>query len=128
MRFPASFGAAVAGSIAILATSSASAQVRDISQIATDLQGQGVSVSTLFSVAAFVMGLALAAGGLLKLAKASERQHDPSNKTSTGWVMIIAGAMLVALPTVIGSGVTTIFGNTNGVINLTAPSSMIRID
>lgn len=104
------------------------AQNTDIADIAISLKDQGVSVSTLLSVAAFVMGLGLAAGGLFKLAKGSEGRHDPQNKSSTGWVMIFAGAAMVALPSVIGSGVATIFGNTDGVISITAPSAMINVD
>lgn len=87
--------------------------------IASQLTGQVTSISTLLSVVIFVAGLAVAAMGLLKFKAHSANPNDPSNKLSSAWVLIFVGAAMVAIPAVLGSGISTIFGTgattTNGV-------------
>lgn len=78
--------------------------------IADSLTGQVSNVSTLISVIIFVAGLAVAAMGLLKFKAHSANPNDPSNKLSSAWVLIFVGAAMVAIPAVLGSGISTIFG------------------
>ncbi|MBW3243571.1 hypothetical protein KUV57_12935 [Epibacterium sp. DP7N7-1] len=100
------------------------AQARDIGGIATDLTSQVSQVGTLIAVISFVLGVALAMAGLMKFRAHSQNPNDPSNKMSTAFVLIFAGAGLVAVPSVLGSGVSTIFGDgaqvTNGNDGFTA--------
>ena len=87
-------------------------------EIATDLRGQVSNIGTLITVISFVLGVALAISGLMKFRAHSQNPNDPSNKMSTAFVLMFAGAGLVAVPAVLGSGISTIFGTgadtTNG--------------
>ncbi len=94
----------------------ARAQVRNMGEVADGLAVQIGLIGETLGIVAAVMGLGLAIMGLLKFKAHSANPNDPSNKPSTAFVLIFAGAALVALPAVIGSGVSTIFGNTSGVI------------
>lgn len=96
---------------ALLAASAASAQqVRDLGGIADGLTAQMDSINTLLGVAAFVLGVAMAVAGLMKFRAYSQNPNDPSNKMSTAFMLIFVGASLVAIPSVLGSGIETIFG------------------
>lgn len=87
-------------------------------EIAGDLRGQVSNVGVLISVVSFVLGVALAIAGLMKFRAHSQNPNDPSNKMSTAFVLMFAGAGLVAVPAVLGTGIATIFGTnadtTNG--------------
>lgn len=97
--------------MSLLMSSAAQAQVRDLGEIADDLTTQVSQLSTLVSVVSFVLGVAIAIAGLMKFRAHSQNPNDPSNKISTAFVLIFAGAGLVAIPSVLGSGVATIFGD-----------------
>ncbi|WP_411840090.1 hypothetical protein [Paracoccus sp. ME4] len=87
-------------------------------EIAGDLRGQVSSVGVLITVISFVLGVALAIAGLMKFRAHSQNPNDPSNKMSTAFVLMFAGAGLVAVPAVLGTGIATVFGTgaqqTNG--------------
>lgn len=103
--------------LGLLGASPAAAQVRDLGAIATDLTSQVSSIGTMISVISFVLGVGLAIGGLMKFRAHSQNPNDPSNKPSTAFVLMFAGAGLVAIPAVLGSGVSTIFGDSAQVTN-----------
>ena len=109
---------------AILLAGQASAEVRNLGEIADGITGQLDSVNQFISVAAFVMGVAMAIAGLMKFRAHSQNPNDPSNKMSTAFILIFVGAGLVAIPSVLGSGVETIFGTgadtTNGTTGFTS--------
>ena len=47
----------------------------------------------------------------MKLKANAANPNDPSNKVSTGFILIFVGAALIAVPTVMGVGVGSIFGD-----------------
>lgn len=103
----------LAAGVAALATTAvvaSPAAAQTVGQIATGLTSQVTSINTLISVVIFVAGLAVAAMGLLKFKAHSANPNDPSNKLSSAWVLIFVGAAMVAIPAVLGSGISTIFG------------------
>lgn len=83
----------------------------DLGGIADKLTTQTTSVNTLLTVVAFVLGVAMAVAGLMKFRAHSQNPNDPSNKMSTAFILMFVGAGLVAIPSVLGSGVETIFGS-----------------
>jgi len=72
----------------------------------------------LIGVVAYVAAAGIGIAGVMKLKAASKNANDPNAKYSTGLIYLGAAALLVALPTLLGSGVDTIFGTgaskTNG--------------
>ena len=110
---------AAAASVAASATMfAAPAMAQDVGAIADGLTGQLTSIGTLVAVLSFVLGVAVAIAGLMKFRAHSQNPNDPSNKMSTAFILMFVGAGLVAIPAVLGSGITTIFGDgadqTNG--------------
>lgn len=102
--------AVTAVAILALSPSLALAQSADAGAIFDSLKGQTTQLSELVSVAAFVIGVGLAIAGLLKFKANSANPNDPSNKLSTAFMLVFVGAAMVALPTLLGVGVGTIFG------------------
>lgn len=98
----------------------------DLGDIAGDLRSQGIPIARLITVICFVMGVVMAIVGLRKMAKEHDGDRDPGNKVSVGLVYIFLGAALVAIPALISSGITTIFGNTSGAIDITQPNTYIN--
>ncbi|MBW3243570.1 hypothetical protein KUV57_12930 [Epibacterium sp. DP7N7-1] len=96
----------------------APAMAQDVGAIADGLTTQVTSIGTLAAVVSFVLGVAVAIAGLMKFRAHSQNPNDPSNKMSTAFILMFVGAGLVAIPAVLGSGITTIFGDgadqTNG--------------
>lgn len=95
----------------------APALAQDVGDIAAGLTGQVTSIGTLAAVLSFVLGVAIAIAGLMKFRAHSQNPNDPSNKISTAFVLMFVGAGLVAIPAVLGSGITTIFGDGAGQTN-----------
>lgn len=108
--------AAIAAASAMAAAAPAMAQ--DVGTIAEGLTSQVSQIGTLISVISFVLGVGVAIAGLMKFRAHSQNPNDPSNKISTAFILMFVGAGLVAVPAVLGSGISTIFGDgaeqTNG--------------
>ncbi|MCE6959655.1 hypothetical protein LAZ40_11560 [Cereibacter sphaeroides] len=100
---------AVAGAVFLLVPAVAMA-APTAGAIFDSLSLQGGKLSKLVGIAAFIIGVGLAIAGILKFKAHSQNPNDPSAKMSTAFVLIFAGAALVAIPTMLGSGVATIFG------------------
>jgi len=100
-----------------LGATPARAQVRDLGEVADGLSTQIGQFGDLLGIAASVMGVGLAVAGLLKLRAHSNSPNDPSNKVSSGILLVFLGAAMVALPELIGSGISTLFGNTSGAVS-----------
>lgn len=90
------------------------------------MTGQAVEGTRFITVGAFLLGVSLVIGGFLKFYAHSKSPNDPSSSISTGFVLILCGACLVALPSLLSSGVATIFGASADVTNGT--TGFIRID
>ena len=103
--------AVTAVALLALTPSLALAQNADVGAIADSLASQTTSVTTLITIASFAIGVFMAVAGFLKFRANSQNPNDPSNKLSTAFMLIFVGAALVALPTVIGTGIGTIFGD-----------------
>lgn len=84
---------------------------RDIGAMATAMRTMAGSVNGLVTVVAFIIGVVLAISGILKFKAHSANPNDPSAKLSTAFMLMFAGAALVALPALLGSGVLTFFGS-----------------
>lgn len=82
---------------------------RSVGDIFEGLTGQVGLVNTFATVLAFVLGVALAIAGLMKFYNNTKNPQDPNAKMSTAFILIFAGAGLVALPAVLGSGIITVF-------------------
>jgi magnesium-transporting ATPase (P-type) len=85
-------------------------EVRDLGEIANALAGQTTLVTRFVTILAFVMGIVMAIIGLLKFKAHGDNPNDPSAKISTAFMLVFVGAVLVALPAALGSGIETIFG------------------
>ncbi|MCW3782608.1 hypothetical protein [Defluviimonas salinarum] len=101
-----------------LGAGAASAQALDLGGIADGLTAQVSRIGVLIEVVSYVLGVALGIAGLMKFRAHSQNPNDPSNKMSTAFMLVFVGAALVAIPAVLGSGISTIFGEgaatTNG--------------
>jgi hypothetical protein len=83
----------------------------NVGGIFQDITNQLRNIPALLGIVSFVLGVALAIAGLMKFYAASKNPNDPSAKMSTAFILIFVGATLVALPILLGVGITTIFGS-----------------
>lgn len=84
--------------------------LRDFGEIADGLQAQVSPVAMLVTAVAFVLGIASTVSGAMRLRRAGHQPGATPGDVGGGLAMIAVGAALVALPSVISSGVLTIFG------------------
>ena len=103
---------AVTAFTAILPGEAMAQATRTLGGIADSLSTQTTSVARLVSVVAFVIGVGLAIAGLLKFRANAQNPNDPSNSMTTAFVLVFVGAAMVAIPSLLGSGIMTIFGAT----------------
>lgn len=93
-----------------LAMSPGAALAQSAGEIAQGLRGQVTDATALLTVIAFIVGVGLAVIGVIKFYKQTQNPNDPSASTSSAFVLIFAGAALVAIPALLGSGIQTVFG------------------
>lgn len=93
-----------------LALGTGAAIAQSVGDIATDVRGQVTSLTALLTVVAFIVGVGLAVIGVIKFYKNTQNPNDPSASTSSAFILIFAGAALVAIPALLGSGIQTVFG------------------
>ena len=101
---------AMAGSLLLVSAAAASAQATDIESMTTQLNGQMQALSDFAGMIAFLSGFVFGIMGFMKLRANAANPQDPSNKPTTGFALIIVGAALIAVPTVMGIGVQSLFG------------------
>lgn len=91
------------------------AQVGDLGQMADRLTGQASPIASLITVFSFLFGVFLVMVGLWKFHTRAEAggRGDPSSRPAVSLTYIFAGAMAVALPSLLNSAVTTLFGTTS---------------
>ena len=68
---------------------------------------------------AFLAGFVFGIMGFMKLRANAQNPNDPSNRVTTAFMLIFVGAGLIAIPTVMGVGVESLFGDGTGTSNLT---------
>lgn len=101
--------ALAAGTASIMA-SGAHAQVKDVAGVSGKVGEQLIALGSLAGIVAFLAGFVFGIMGFMKLKANASNPNDPSNKVSTGFILIFVGAALIAVPTVMGVGVGSIFG------------------
>ena len=96
----------------------------EVGAIAGSLREQGSQISALIGVAAFVAGVGMAFAGQMKFWTMAKNPNDPSAKMSTAFTLMFVGGALAALPTVMRSGINTLFrGEGAGAPQLTNATS-----
>ncbi len=94
-----------------LVAGDASAQaVTDVKGVSGKVGEQLIALGSLAGIVAFLSGFVFGIMGFMKLKANAANPNDPSNKISTGFILIFVGAALIAVPTVMGVGVGSIFG------------------
>ncbi|MFX4300079.1 hypothetical protein [Pseudosulfitobacter pseudonitzschiae] len=114
------FKPAVLATILAVSTiaTSASAQATDLTSMTGQLQGQLQSMATLAGYVSFLAGFVFGIMGFMKLKANAANPQDPSNKVSTAFMLIFVGAALIAVPTVMGIGVASLFGDGSNTTDL----------
>ncbi len=82
----------------------------NLKEVSTNISTQLVALGSLAGIAAFLTGFVFGIMGFMKLKANASNPNDPSNKVSTGFMLIFIGAGLIAVPTVMGVGIGSIFG------------------
>lgn len=85
--------------------------VQDMGGVFEKLNTQATPLGDLIGSASFIFGAGIAIFGLLKARAHSQNPNDPSNKLSSAMMLIMVGAAMVAIPTLLGVGVGTLFGS-----------------
>lgn len=102
------------------------AQVNNIGDMASELQSQVGDIADLIGAAAFLLGIGIALLGLLKFRQHAVNPNDPSARLSTAFTLIFVGAAMVAIPTTLGVGIGSLFGN--GTSNVSVDGSLRNIN
>lgn len=79
----------------------------DIGEMANRLSEQLASIARFISIVSFVAGLGIGMSGILKLKNHS--QNPAQVPLSQPMMRILVACGLIALPTVMGNGITTLF-------------------
>jgi Ca2+/Na+ antiporter len=103
--------------VAIFATANTALAQANAGEVANLVQDQFGSFADLIGVVAFVAGIVIVLMGLIKFRQHSQNPQDPSAKMSSAFTMVFIGAAMVALPTVAGVGIASIFGGNAEVTN-----------
>ena len=96
---------------------------QDLGGVADNVKGQIGNVADMLGAVAFLIGIILVIMSLMKFKAHSE--NDPQAKMSTAVVMLMVGASMIALPTLAGVGITSIFGG--GGTNVKADATLRSI-
>ena len=102
------------------------AQVNNIGDMASELQSQVGDIADLIGAAAFLLGIGIALLGLLKFRQHAVNPNDPSARLSTAFTLVFVGAAMVAIPTTLGVGIGSLFGN--GASNVSVDGSLRNIN
>lgn len=103
--------------LAVLATTNAALAQQNAGDIAGLVQDQFGSFADLIGVIAFVAGIVIVLMGLIKFRQHSQNPQDPSAKMSSAFTLLFIGGAMVALPTVAGVGIASLFGGNAEVTN-----------
>lgn len=100
-------------------------QVQDFGQMSEHLRVQTRLVSRLVTVFAFLAGVFMTFHGVMKLKKHTDNPNDASASSFVAFSFIIIGAVMVALPALLATGVVTFFGDTGGATNAFGAGNVI---
>jgi len=101
---------ALAAATASIMASGAHAQVKDVAGVSGKVGDQLIALGSLAGIVAFLAGFVFGIMGFMKLIDNASNPNDPSNKVSTGFILIFVGAALIAVATVMGVCIGSIFG------------------
>ena len=90
-------------------------------------RGQLESVSQVIGWLAFLSGFVFGVMGIFKFKAYGLNPQDPQNKPMTGVILVLVGAAMIAIPTVMGLGVASLFGAGTTNTSLAEDSSFIQI-
>ncbi len=99
--------------------------VADISSMADRLSSLALPGLPLFGIVAFVVGVIMAASGIYLLAYKASHPHDTSVGRTSAVVLLLAGCLLVAIPSAAMTGVVTLFGSGADIIDPTSRSTIL---
>ena len=88
------------------------------------IAGQMSSLSKFISIVSFVLGLGIGMSGILKLK--SHSQNPAQVPLNQPLMRILVASGLIALPTVMGNGIETLFGDGHKALNAT--DGIVSID
>ena len=116
---------AAAAAFMAVAWSSAAFANKDLGDVAGGIKTQLANVGDMIGAIAFLIGIILVILSLMKFKAHSE--NDPQAKMSTAVVMLLVGASMIALPTLAGVGITSIFGDSTTNTNLSTTGQLQSI-
>ena len=97
--------------VSTLAMTPAEAQAaEDLKAVANRTRGQFGSIADLIGAAAFLAGVGFVVFGIFKFYNYSKNPQDPQNKVGSAVMLVVAGALMIAVPTVAGVGIVSLFG------------------
>lgn len=109
---------AFAAMLAVAALSASPAlAASNVGELAQSWVSQLSQFKAVIGVISYLAAFGIGMMGILKLKAASKNPNDPNNKVSTGLAYIAAAALLIALPTLLGVGVSSFFGSSSGTID-----------
>ncbi|MFG6082207.1 DUF6750 family protein [Paracoccus litorisediminis] len=111
--------------VALMAGQAAAANVGDI---ATSLGTQFDDIGKLLLIICAVAGIGVALMGLFKFKAHTANPNDPSNKMSSALTLIFVGAAMVAIPEVLGAGISTVFGGSSNLADIDGSGLSISAD
>lgn len=100
----------------LVAAAAQPALAQDVGAMAKGIGDQATDVGKAIMIIIAVAGVVVALMGLLKFKAHSANPNDPSNKLSSAFMMIFVGAAMVALPEVLGTGISSLFGDRGGAL------------
>ena len=89
----------------------------DAAAVANRVQNQVGAFADLIGAAAFLIGIGFVVFGIFRLYNHSKNPNDPSAKLSTAVILVVAGGAMIAVPTVAGVGVVSLFGGGADVVS-----------
>ena len=111
-------------SIAFVGAAEAGSQ--NIGEVASGVKEQFGSLADLLGAAAFLAGVGFVVFGIVKFYNHSKNPQDQQNKLSGAVMLIVAGAMMIAVPTVAGVGVVSLFGGDADKVSITGGLKAIK--
>ena len=83
----------------------------DLNDMGWRLISQMPSFSFLLANLVFLFGFGMAIFGLWKFYEGSRNPNDRSNRAGVAFIFIFCGALMVAIPSLMGAGIMTFFGD-----------------
>jgi Na+/proline symporter len=97
--------------IGLGSTSVALAQESSLGEVLTNVRTDTLGPAGDFiGAGAFILGVIFGVMAIIKLVQNHRNPHDPASRPTQAIVLGVAAAAMIAIPTFLGMGVTTLFG------------------